>query len=102
MKIACIGDEDTVALLRLAGASHCVVADDVSRQFDELVKNEEVEILVINEKYAEKIRDKILSFMLLNDKPIIVEIPDKKGKIKERKEIIRKFIIRAVGVDAGE
>ena len=48
MKIACIGDEDTVALLRLAGASHCVVADDVSRQFDELVKNEDINFILLD------------------------------------------------------
>ena len=98
MKIACIGDEDTVALMRLAGVSHCVLADDIEKQFDEVVKNG-VDILIINEKEAEKIKDKILYYRLLHDKPIIVEIPGKK-KI-DREDIIRKLIIRAVGVDIG-
>jgi len=98
MKIGGIGTIDTITLLRLAGVKYCAVAEDVSTQFDEIAKD--VDILIIDYETAEKIRDKILYFRLMHDKPVIVEIPGKKGK--EMEDTIRKIIVRAVGVDIGD
>ncbi|MCD6512614.1 MAG: V-type ATP synthase subunit F [Thermoplasmata archaeon] len=97
MKIACIGDRETVAIMKLAGASYCEIADNIEKQFDEMVAREDVGILVINERIAEKIKSRIYNHRLLNDTPVIVEIPDKMGKSGE--DGIRKLIMRAVGVD---
>ena len=98
MKIGCIGGRDMVTLMYLAGITYCRIAEDVEKEFDEMVKN--VDILIIEEKYAEKIKDKILYHRLIHDKPIIVEIPGKKKM--EREDSIRKIIARAVGVDIGD
>ncbi len=99
MKIGCIGSKDIVTIMRLAGAAHCEVAgENLEKQFDDMV--EKVDLVVIEERYAEKIKDKILYFRLIHDKPVIVEVPGKE-KI-EREDTIRKIIIRAIGVDIGD
>ncbi|KAA0003746.1 MAG: hypothetical protein FE044_01125 [Thermoplasmata archaeon] len=101
MKIGCIGSEDMVTIMRLAGAAYCEVAGEgknLEKQFDEMV--EKVDLVVIEERYAEKIKDKILYFRLIHDKPVIVEVPGREEIEKE--DTIRKIIIRAIGVDMGD
>ena len=101
MKIGCIGSEDFITIMRLGGAAFCGVPldkNEAEEYFDEMVKK--VDIVVIEEKYAEMIKDKILYFRLIHDKPVIVEVPGKKKM--EREDTIRKIITRAIGVDIGD
>ena len=94
MKIALIGDEDTIALFKLAGVSIC---HDNEEKFSEIVNDESVAILLITDEYAEKLRNKIIQHRLLKEMPIIVEIPGKKKM--EREDTIKKLIVRAIGVE---
>ncbi|HEC88260.1 MAG TPA: V-type ATP synthase subunit F [Thermoplasmata archaeon] len=94
MKISLIGDEDTIALFKLAGISECYNNAD---KFDEIVNNEETAILLLTYEFAEKLRNKIIRHRLMKELPIIVEIPGKR-KI-ERKDTIKSLIIRAVGIE---
>ncbi len=96
MKIGVIGDEDTIALLKLAGASE--FASNIEK-FDEMVRNEELAILIITDEFAEKLREKIVMHRLQKEFPFIVEIPGKKKVEKE--DTIKKIIVRAVGVEVG-
>jgi len=48
---------------------------------------------------ADKIAKKITRIKLQRELPIIVEIPDKKGKIEGREDSVEKLIKRAVGVE---
>jgi len=98
MRIGCIGGEDMTTLMHLAGVTCCRSGKNIEKEFEEMVK--EVDILIIEEEYAEKIKDKILYHRLIYDTPVIVEVPGKK-KI-EREDSIRKIIVRAVGVDIGD
>jgi len=98
MKIAFIGSKEMATLFKMAGVSYAGLGENVEKEFDEIVKS--YDVVVIEGKYAEKVKNKILYFRLLHDKPIIVEIP---GKEKvEREDTIRKIIARAVGVDIGD
>ena len=99
MKVAVIGDADTVALFALAGASKTVVAtDDVEGQFHELVDTPEVGIIVITERIADKLMRNITKIKLQRELPIIIEIPDKQGKIAARENSLDTLIRRAVGI----
>ena len=98
MKIGCIGSEEMVTLMKLAGVTMCEIAENLEKQFEEMI--EKVDLLIIEESFADKIKDKILYFRLLHDKPIIIEIPGKKKM--EREDTIRNIIRRAVGVDVGD
>lgn len=94
MKTALIGDKDIIALFAMVGISKC--SDDIM-QFDELVNDESLALLLITDEYAEQVKAKIIQHRLIKNLPIIIEIP---GKIKiEREETIQKLIIRAVGVE---
>jgi len=94
MKMALIGDEDTIALFKLAGITKSSPSIEA---FDEFVKDKEVAILLITYEHAKKIEDKIYQHRLLKNFPIVVEIPGKKKVEKE--DSIRKMIVRAVGVE---
>lgn len=100
MKMAVIGDEDTVTLLTFAGVSQGVVAgEDVATQLDELVENPEVGVIIMTERIADMLLDKITKIKLQRELPIIVEIPDKRGKEEEREDSLDILIRRAVGVE---
>jgi len=74
MKIAVIGDEDTAALFKFAGAGKVIVADnDIEKKFDEIVEDSEVAIVIITERMADKIAKKITRIKLQRELPIIVE-----------------------------
>jgi len=99
MKIGCIGSEDFIAIMRLGGASFAESGEEeIEEKFDEMT--EKADIIIIEEEYAEKIKDKILYFRLISDKPVIVEVPGKKKM--EREDTIRRIIVRAIGVDVGD
>ena len=94
MKIALIGDEDSIALMRMAGVKECYSEKE---RFDEIVKRNDIDILLITTDYAKELRDKIFYHRLMKDMPIIVEIP---GKVEEEwEDTIKKLIVRAVGVE---
>lgn len=98
--MAVIGDVDTVALFKLAGVGRTVVADDdVPAQFDELVGDEDVGVIIITERIAQSIMRKITQIKLQRELPIIVEVPDKRGKMEEREDSVNMLIRRAVGVE---
>jgi len=100
MKVVVIGDEDTAALFRFAGAGEVIVADeDVGEKFDKVVEDGEVAIVLITERVADKIARKIEKVKLQRELPVIVEIPDKKGKAEGREDSVEKLIKRAVGVE---
>lgn len=99
MKIAAIGDPDTVALFKLAGVSRAVVADDPAAQFDELVAADDIGVIIMTERIADSIMKKITQVRLQRELPVIVEVPDKRGKMEEREDSIDTLIRRAVGVE---
>ncbi len=100
MKVAVIGDEDTAALFKFAGAGKVIVVDgDIEKKFDEVVEDSEVAIVIITERMADKIARKIEKVKLQRELPVIVEIPDKKGKMEGREDSVEKLVKRAVGVE---
>jgi len=92
MKIAVIGEEDMLTLFRMAGVKECY---DNEEKFDEIMKREDVGIVVVSGKFCKKLKNKIIYHRLVKNLPIIVEIPGK----EELEDTIRKLIVRAVGVE---
>ena len=104
--IAVIGDSETATGFRLAGVKEVyeyssAEEEDIARLLDK-VANEEVAIILINERFAaeSRTREKIRE---INAKkkavvPIILEIPDKKGPMEKELDEIGRLIQRAVGV----
>lgn len=94
MKIAVIGDEDTIAFFKLAGVTKCYTNED---KFNEIVNDGETAILLLTYEFAEKLKNKIIPHRLMKDLPIIVEIPSKRKM--EMEDTIKSLIVRAVGIE---
>jgi len=99
MKIVAIGDEDTVTLFRFLGIKGYIADENLRKSFQDIVSHEDIAVVIVTEKVADEIMDEITYIKLQRDLPIIVEIPDKKGKIKKREDSIARLIKRAVGVE---
>ncbi|MGC9443376.1 MAG: V-type ATP synthase subunit F [Candidatus Methanospirareceae archaeon] len=103
--VAVIGDPDTATGFRLAGVNAVYEQDqegeDTVRVLDRLVR-EDFALILITEKLAadprtrEKIRD--INAKKKGVRPIILEIPDKRGPIEKELDEIGRLIQRAVGV----
>lgn len=103
MKLAAICDKDTAVGLRLAGIHDLYVPEENPvKILDEITKRNDVGVVFVTEKIAERISKELKEFRLRYDIPIIVEIPDKKGHLEDHVDFISHLIKRAVGIDIGK
>ena len=98
MKIAALGDQETLTALRLVGIKDTCANKE---KFNELIEDKEVGLILITEKMAEELSTQIHEVRLQRLFPVIVEIPDKGGP-REKEDAIGKLIKRAVGVELGK
>ena len=100
MKLAALCDKDTVIGLQLAGIKETYVSkEDATKIWEELSERDDIGIIFITEKIAEDIRRELKDFRLRNNIPIILEIPDKKGRIQDHVDFVSHLIKKAVGVE---
>ena len=100
MKIAAICDNDTAVGLRLAGLQELYVPDDDAvKIWNQLSERDDIGIVFITEKIAEDIGKHLKEYRIRNNIPIVVEIPDKKGRKKDHLDFVSHLIKKAVGVE---
>jgi V/A-type H+-transporting ATPase subunit F len=95
MKVGVVGDRETAIGFRLAGLTDVYEVkndEEAVKAINELANNENIAFIVITERIAESIKDKIKNI----DK-VIVEIPDKQGKL-DRIDPVKELIRKAIGV----
>lgn len=100
MKIFLISDNrDTMVGMRLAGIKGVVINDkkDAEKMFDTLIEKKEVGIILISEKLAEGLRNKVNYVKQKMAFPLIVEIPDRHGSIKS-KDYITGYVRDSIGI----
>ncbi len=103
MKLAAICDKDTAVGLRLAGIHKLYVpGENPVKILDEISERNDVGVVFVTEKIAESISKDLKEFRLRYDVPVIVEIPDKKGRLEDHVDFISHLIKRAVGIDIGK
>ena len=103
MKLAAICDRDTAVGLRLAGIHQLFIAtENPVNIFDEISASEDIGVVFITEKIAQDISKYLKDFRLLHDIPIIVEIPDKNGRLEGHVDFVSHLIKKAVGIDIGK
>ncbi|MFX1565930.1 MAG: V-type ATP synthase subunit F [Promethearchaeota archaeon] len=100
-KIAIIGDTDTVVGFRLAGILNSNIPSDASETRQALLtfsQDSNISIIIITEPLAEENRETIEE---LSERPypVIVEIPDKTGRLEGKESSIRRLVKRAIGVE---
>lgn len=94
-----IGDEDTVLGFGMVGVPGQVAEDRSSAEsaFEEAIGNSETGILIITERVAELIRNRVDEYLFSERFPLIVEIPDRQGRL-EGKAGIREMVNQAIGI----
>ena len=101
MKIGVVGDFDTVAGFRLAGVKEAYEVENSGEAVESLRKlmNEDMGLVIITERLADKIRDEMNTLTAGRALPLIVEIQDRGGPIEGKVDPIMALIKKAVGVD---
>ena len=99
MKIAGICDNDTAMGLRLAGVKEVYVPNgDAVKIWNGISDRDDIGIVFITEKIVEDIGNYLKDYRIRNNVPIVVEIPDKKGRKSEHLDSVSDLIKKAVGV----
>ncbi|MCS7385961.1 MAG: V-type ATP synthase subunit F [archaeon GB-1867-005] len=100
MRIALVGDYDTVIGFKLAGISRAYVVSEASEAesvIRKLSRDPNIAIIILTESLASQIRG-FLRQLYEKTRPVIVEIPDKRGPIPTM-EFVKDLIRRTVGVE---
>jgi len=81
MKIRVIGDEFSSLGFALSGIESVSAEnkDAVNAEFDKALEDKEVGIILITEKEADLIRDKVNRRKIKGEMPLVVEIPSSSG-----------------------
>ena len=101
MKLAALCDQDTAVGLRLSGIHEIFVVDKDNsiNLWNQISEKDDIGVLFVTEKIAEDIGKYMKDYRLRNNLPIIVEIPDKKGRITDHVNFISNLIKKAVGIE---
>ena len=99
MKYSVIGDEDTVLGFGIVGVLGKVATneEETRRAFHELLEDKDVSIIIITERLADKIRTLVDQYLLTQSFPLIVEIPDRHGRLPGRPGI-KEMVNAAIGI----
>jgi V/A-type H+-transporting ATPase subunit F len=90
---------DTWVGLRLAGINGVIVrdGDHAIREFNKAIKNKEIGLLILTERVADMMPELVREVKLKNKTPLIKEIPDRHGSIRES-DAIANYIKESVGI----
>jgi V/A-type H+-transporting ATPase subunit F len=100
MKLAALCDKNTAVGLRLAGIAGLFIPNgNPLDMWFEIIEQNDIGVLFITEKIADDLGEHLKDFRLRNNIPIIVEIPDKKGRIKGHVDFVSHLIKKAVGIE---
>lgn len=100
MKSFLISDNvDTMLGLRIAGINGIVLhsKDEIEYLLDKLLEDKEIGIILLTEKAASEVPEKLTEIKLAKELPLIIEIPDRHGKRKD-KDAIMGYIRDSIGL----
>ncbi len=99
MKYFVIGDEDTVLGFGMVGVRGRKAGNPAEAEgvFKSALADGEIGIIIITERVAELIRPLVDQYIFTERFPLIVEIPDREGKVTG-KAGIRELVNQAIGI----
>lgn len=99
LKFYTIGDRETVLGFSLVGVPGQVVntPEEAVEALDAAFKTEGLGIIIISERIAQTIRDRVNQYLYNTSFPLIIEIPDRDGPMEGRGSV-RDQIRAAVGI----
>ncbi len=100
MKLAAFCDKDTATGLRLAGVKELFIPEGNELPvWNEIKEREDIGILFITEKIVRTLDKHLKDYRIIHNVPIIIEIPDKKGRTKDHVDFVSHLIKKAVGIE---
>ena len=102
MKIVTIADSDTVVGLRFAGVRDSYPVETLEEAREALHKafqDESVGLIILTEKLGDQMRGMSTDYTSQHTFPVVVEIPDKHGTEKGRRDPLKDIIRRAGGIE---
>ena len=103
MRLAALCDNDTAVGLRLAGVNDLFIPNGNTLDvWNKITGREDIGIIFITEKIAEELGKYLKEFRIRNNIPIIVEIPDKKGRKADHVDFVSHLIKKAVGIEVNK
>ena len=100
MKFFLISDNiDTRAGMRLAGVEGVVVhtKKEVDDALDEAAQMKDLGVILITEKLAGLIPERMTTLKLTKDLPLVIEIPDRHGTNRDKNSITR-YVNESLGI----
>ena len=99
MKYFAIGDEDAVLGFSLVGVPGITAPTREAAEdaFRTAIEDRDVGVILITERTAEMIRDRVDRYLFSEQFPLIVEIPDRRGRV-EGKPGLREMVNQAIGI----
>ncbi|QEN06532.1 Vacuolar H+transporting two-sector ATPase F subunit [Oceanispirochaeta crateris] len=99
MKYYIIGDEDTVLGFEMVGVRGRTATNEneAALAFSEALEDRDIGIIIISEAIADLIRHQVDQYMFTMQFPLIVEIPDRNGRM-EGKPGLREMVNAAIGI----
>jgi len=99
LKYFIIGDEDTVLGFSMVGVRGRIVSNrsEAESAFQEAISDKNVGIVIITERIAELMRHLVDRYVFTSQFPLIVEIPDRQGKVSGKADI-REMVNAAIGI----
>jgi V/A-type H+/Na+-transporting ATPase subunit F len=99
MRLAGFCDKDTATALRLAGIKELFVPkDDELAVWNKIREKEDIGVLFVTEDIVKKLGKHLKDYRMIHNVPIIIEIPDKKGRKKDHVDFVSHLIKKAVGI----
>ena len=100
MKLAVLCDKDTAVGLRLAGVKELFIPEkNELHLWNKIKERDDIGILFITEEIVRTLDNHLKDYRLINNIPIIIEIPDKKGRKKDHIDFVTHLIKKAVGIE---
>ena len=100
MKLAGLCDKDTATGLRLSGVKELFIPDGNELVlWNQIKERDDIGILFITEQIVQILDKHLKDYRLIYNVPIIIEIPDKKGRKKEHVDFVSHLIKKAVGIE---
>ena len=101
MKIAGMCDKDTAMGLRLAGIKELFIPSSGNevKIWNNLTDREDIGIVFVTEQIVKDLGKHLHDYRLRNTTPIVIEIPDKKGRKEDHVDFVNHLIKKAVGIE---
>lgn len=100
MRVHLISDNvDTLVGMRLAGIVGVILheREAVLQELNQVIEDETIGILIVTEKIMALAKEEIMTLKLKENRPLVVEIPDRHGPSKGS-DYITRYIKDSIGI----